>query len=146
MIRSNSERKTIALKDLLGQLLAPYHADKEGSITITGEDFELDAGSTTSIALIFHELITNAAKYGALSRSDGGLFVNLKKDDEHHIIEWVEKLDQQVIAESEEGFGSRLLKTIIKSQLRGRIIQDLLPEGLAIRLEIPHSVLLPSDR
>lgn len=145
LIRSNSSRKTIALKDLLGQLLAPYHADKDGAIKITGEDFELDAGSTTSIALIFHELITNAAKYGALSRSDGDLSVNLEKDDKHQIIEWVEKVDQQEISVSEEGFGSRLLKTIVKSQLQGRIVQNLLPEGLAIRLEIPHSAFLSSD-
>lgn len=145
LIRTNSERKTVALTHLLGQLLAPYHADKDASITITGEDFELDAGSTTSMALIFHELITNAAKYGALSRSNGDLSVHLKKDDKQRIIEWVEKVDQQVIAASEEGFGSRLLNTIVKSQFQGRIVQNLLPEGLAIRLEIPHSAFLSSD-
>ncbi|MND25860.1 Blue-light-activated histidine kinase 1 [compost metagenome] len=144
LIRAGSNQNSASLRGLLEQLLAPYMDGRNERIAIDGLDITIDAGMVTSVALVFHELITNAAKYGALSRSDGTLHVTVSTDGDHQTIEWNEKFGGRVNNAAGEGFGSRLIKTMVEDQLRGRISRDLSATGLTTRIAIPSSTLASS--
>ncbi len=145
LIRGGSQEKSTSLQCLLQQLLAPYANGNSDRISIDGPDVALDVGAITSIALVLHELITNAAKYGALSKTGGSLRVTMRQDGNLQIIEWYEVFNVHLDGEVGEGFGSRLLKTIVERQLRGTMIRDLSPTGLMTHIEIPQSALSASD-
>lgn len=140
LIRAGMKQNSASLRGLLEQLLAPYMGGSNNRITIDGLDVTIDPGVATSVALVFHELITNAAKYGALSRAAGALHVTVSTDGDHQIIEWNEKFSGCVNGEAGEGFGSRLIKTMVEDQLRGRIPRDLSAKGLTTRIAIPRSI------
>ncbi|WP_192799885.1 sensor histidine kinase [Brucella anthropi] len=142
LIRAGIKQNSASLRGLLEQLLTPYMGGSDNRITIDGLDVTIDAGVATSVALVFHELITNAAKYGALSRAAGALHVTVSTDGDHQIIEWNEKFGGGVNGEAGEGFGSRLIKTMVEDQLRGRITSDLSTKGLTTRIAIPRSIFV----
>ncbi len=142
LIRGGSDGRSGSLRELLQQLLAPYADGKPDRIAIDGPDLVVSGGVVTSIALIFHELITNAAKYGALSRADGSLRIELKRHGESQIIDWLEQFQEQARGEPSEGFGSRLLKTMVEGHLRGSMQRELSSTGLATRIVIPLVALL----
>jgi len=146
LIRPGPDTKVGSLRSLLQQLLDPYADGNAGRIVIAGPDADVDAGAVTSIALVFHELITNAAKYGALSRTDGTLRITLRPDGERQVIEWQERFEEGATGEAGEGFGSRLLKTMVEGPLRGTITRDLSPTGLATHIDIPRSALSAAAR
>ncbi|HEY0234618.1 MAG TPA: PAS domain-containing protein [Afipia sp.] len=141
VIRGAPNAKSGSMRSLLQQLLEPYTDGNSDRITIEGADVALDAGTVTAFALVFHELITNATKYGALSRPDGSLLISLRLEADRQIIDWQECFEGNVNGGSTEGFGSRLLKTMVEGQLRGTITRDLSTTGLTTRIDIPHSAL-----
>ncbi len=139
LIRGGSDTKHVSLQSLLQQLLSPYTDNNARRIVIDGPDATIDTGAATSVALVFHELITNAAKYGALSQSDGTLCIMVRPEIDHLIIEWHERCESHMKGEAGTGFGSRLLTTIVEGQLRGMMTSELTPTGLTARIEIPRS-------
>lgn len=145
LIRGETGSRNGTLQALLGQLLKPYEAP--GNISITGVDVSIDAGVFKAMALVLHELITNSAKYGALSQKEGRLHVNLHADEDRLTITWEERFsgDEQIsgksIVEEASGFGSKLIKTIIEMQLRGSLTQNLRKDGLTVIIDLPRSVV-----
>src|SRR5215467_9097153 len=71
---SQSRWSDVGLTDLVRHQLAPYTTD--ANTTITGPDVMLPSAETQAVAMVIHELVTNAAKYGALSSPDGSVSVN----------------------------------------------------------------------
>ena len=107
---------------------------------ITGDDFRIDDRSATPLALSFHELATNAAKYGALSTLDGCVAVDVSQADDDVVVAWTESGGPQIkSAPAVEGFGSRLIALSMSSQLGGKIAYDWKPEGLRAVAMIPKS-------
>ena len=134
--------KAGSLRCLLDQLLAPYRTAAAGHIVIDGEDATLQASAVTSVALILHELATNAAKYGALCQADGRLHVALRHGGEWQTIDWTERFAApHAAAPPTGGFGSRLLETIVERQLGGRVARRLDASGLSVVIELPASIL-----
>ena len=129
------------LRGILDQIFAPYQNPARTRIIFSGEDPAIDDRSATPLALLFHELATNAAKYGALSVPDGRVDIVVERQDgDVHII-WREKGGPSVTPASAEGFGSRLMQLSVERQLGGDMVRDWRPEGLTIRLRIPfHSM------
>jgi PAS domain S-box-containing protein len=130
------------LKTLLAQLLSPYPALDERRLVIEGDDLPVDDRGATPIGLVFHELATNASKYGALSSPDGRVRVAATVQEGCVCVTWEEK-GGPLIARAPDalGFGSRLTEISIVQQLRGTLHREWAPEGLSVRIELPAAAL-----
>ncbi len=129
------------LKGLLSVLLAPYGAPGANVVSITGDSVAFGARAATPLALVFHELATNSAKYGALSTTDGEVSIAIEGRDEEAIIRWQESGGPSIEPPQNEGFGSRLMMMAISHQLGGSLEQEWKPEGLGVTITLPLSRL-----
>jgi PAS domain S-box-containing protein len=125
-----------SLKGMLASLLTPYDDGKGTRFAITGPDLPIDDRSATPFALFFHELATNAAKYGALSRSEGRVEIALTGGDPVEIA-WTERGGPPVDVPAESHFGSRLIEISVERQLGGSLAFDWNPAGLRLVARIP---------
>ena len=130
-----------SLHGLIGELLAPYLGQSDRRIVIDGEDIRVDDRSATPFALLFHELATNAAKYGALSHQDGTITVTTHVTDAFACMDWLEDGGPAVSSPTHDGFGSKLIELSIVRQMGGSIERDWRPQGLALRVAIPLTSL-----
>jgi two-component sensor histidine kinase len=99
------------IKDLLLSELGPYGHVR---FTLNGDQLFLPGQLAVSLALIFHELATNAGKYGAFSSARGLLQVSWSVTDNRLNISWDETEGPAVGPIGEEGFGGKLLKSALK--------------------------------
>jgi two-component sensor histidine kinase len=122
---------------LLTAILAPHEHEQASRIAITGSDAPLSGNALTSLALLLHELTTNAAKYGALSSPNGRLNIEIGAGEELLRLNWEER-GSTPMAEiaSREGFGTILEKAVLKG-LGGQIARDWRSNGLSLSLQIP---------
>lgn len=134
---------TTTLRALLEAVVAPHRHGDDARIAINGCDVAVGTRAIASLALLFHEFATNAAKYGALAHLDGHLAIDCAMSDEHLTVEWRETADEISISPpSSEGFGSRLERATMRN-LAGTIERDWRKEGLFIRLVVPlHTLVL----
>jgi len=124
------------LRDLLVQEFRPYAEDR---LRMTGPDVTLGAEQALSMGLILHELVTNAAKYGALSSPDGAAgWVTVSwtgvDDDGRVTLDWSEHAGPLVTSPTRSGFGSRLIDTSIRTTLAGTAAMDYAEGRLHCRL------------
>jgi two-component sensor histidine kinase len=138
LVRPAPGRKNEAalLGDLISVLLAPYD-EKEASVRIRVSVPKMSVGerSSTTLALVFHELATNSAKYGSLSVASGTLDVSCNAHDDEVVIVWTERGGPPVSAPaSPDGFGSRLVRRSMAAQLGGGIAFDWSEEGVVATL------------
>lgn len=124
------------LAELLHRLLAPYQAIDEDRLAITGDEVMVDDRGATPIGLVFHELATNASKYGSLSSPEGQVRIDIRSDGELVRITW-EELGGPTISEPETtGFGTRLTDISIGEQLGGTLTRSWDPRGLKVIVEV----------
>jgi PAS domain S-box-containing protein len=145
LIRRSPDGAEATVNELLWRLLLPY-VSGAGRIVIVGDDLPLAPSAMTSIALIFHELATNAVKYGALKDGDGRLRIELSRSDERFHIRWLELSVAPGAAGQGTGFGSRLFDTIVAGQLRGTVQRQLSSDGLIVDIELPVTSLTGAAR
>lgn len=93
--------------------IAPYLGAEE-RLTFTCDEMTVARDDAVSVALIVHELLTNAAKYGALSTETGRLTVRCHRGLEGGIIDWTETVDRAHVLER-EGFGTKLIRQLAKA-------------------------------
>lgn len=125
------------LRGILEQIFAPYDSAAASRFVFSGENPAIDDRSATPLALLFHELATNAAKYGALSVDSGRIHIDVQTEDGAIRIDWREEGGPPVVPAEAEGFGSRLMQLSVERQLGGRLRRDWQPEGLVVSLWIP---------
>ena len=132
-----------SLHRLIYRLLAPYDSSNEKPrIVIEGDDALVDENGATPIALIFHELATNAAKYGALIKPGGVIHLRSVVDGDNINLIWTEKGEPNETRSIEaEGFGSKLLVSVVERQLHGKLTRDFGADGLVVRISLPVSSL-----
>ena len=143
-VRPVEGRRGESLRDLLSDLVAPYQDGKGKRITVDGADSAIGHRAATPLALIFHELATNSAKYGALSCDDGRIAIELRETGSDELtIRWEEFSIpcDDVTDEAHEGFGSRMLRLSVEGQLRGRFERTFSSEGLVCEIVVPKSSL-----
>lgn len=134
------EEPNTTMHALLEAILSPYRFEANPRISITGQDVPLAERALTSIALLMHELTTNAAKYGALSRPEGYLAVHLSEHDDRLRMVWTET-KSAAAAEPTAGFGSTLENLAI-TNLEGELTREWRDDGVIISLEVPRSHLI----
>lgn len=138
--KSRAPQGQASLFGMLENLLAPYsHGDGE-RIRITGDDVSIDDRSATPLALFFHELATNAAKYGGLSTETGHVHVVVTAGDEISLL-WRERGGPPVSPPAECGFGANLIEMSIVRQLGGRLDHQWSAEGLSVTAIIPAATM-----
>jgi light-regulated signal transduction histidine kinase (bacteriophytochrome) len=116
--------------------LGPY-ANRD--LEIAGPEIVLDARAYSVLALVLHELATNAAKYGALSVAGGRLQLRWSIDENGDCrIDWRESGGPQVAPPSRVGFGASLIRRSVPFDLGGESEIEYLPDGLWARLKVPQ--------
>ncbi|MGE4323918.1 MAG: PAS domain-containing protein [Sphingobium sp.] len=125
-----------SVQRLIRRLLEPYENDT-GIIALEGDDFLLDDALVTPLALVFHELASNSAKYGALSAATGTLLVHILCRDRQMAVRWEEALPSMGATSGQSGYGSRLLTLTIERQLKGRFSRKFSAGGFAFELIVP---------
>ena len=135
------------LKGLIHAIFAPYVTAGSNSperIVVTGCDQEINDRAVTSIALLLHELATNAAKYGALSASAGVVHIDCSSKEDWLVMTWEERGGPPIKGTpNREGFGGSLARKIVANQFSGRLCNEWNASGLTIRIEIPLAHLNP---
>jgi PAS domain S-box-containing protein len=120
---------------LVDEELAPYATADQ--ITSRGIDIQLQPATAQTLALALHELVTNSAKYGALSTLSGRLSLNWAIQEDVLQMVWEEKNGPLVEKPASRGFGTRSVIASIESQLGGQAEFDWRSEGLICRLSVP---------
>jgi PAS domain S-box-containing protein len=126
------------IHSLVSEELAAYSPDKEGRVQISGPNYLLEPTTAQAIAVILHELATNAAKYGALSVSNGRIQVEWSGGPEQPLVlRWIEADGPPVEPANHQGFGTRVINNVICNQLKGELRFDWRTEGLACEIILP---------
>jgi two-component sensor histidine kinase len=127
---------------VMDDILAPYAMDEMNSrIALSGPDFRLAPTAVTSVALVLHELATNAIKYGCLKDQSGTLSVVWTFDDITLRIVWSENGFTCGGPPLRSGFGSTLIRTTVEYQLHGQINYEWRPDGLAVSIDLPFAAI-----
>lgn len=138
---SRSHRGQTSLHGMLEQLLAAYQSVEGDRIHLIGDDPGIDDRSATPLALLFHELATNAAKYGALSSELGRVTLAVRTVGNCTTLVWQEMAGPKVTEPSVAGFGSRLIAMSVEQQLGGTIEREWLEGGLRATVTIPTDAI-----
>lgn len=129
------------LRDLIGQ---EFGGTDGGRIAISGPSVKLTAKTSIAVALMVHELATNAAKHGALSVKTGRVEVawgiEQKDDSQRLVFRWRELGGPQSSPPGRKGFGIRLIETIVRGELGGDVQLHYDAEGLDSQFILPIDV------
>jgi two-component sensor histidine kinase len=125
------------LSEMLTRILLPHD---EGRSVIRGPALSVGERATNSLALLFHELATNAAKYGSLSVYQGAVEIEWDADEKDIRLQWREAGGPTTKRPEWQGNGMRLVNAMTQ-QLGGKIEYDWRPEGLNARLRLPTASL-----
>jgi PAS domain S-box-containing protein len=137
---SESRWHGVGLTDLVRHQLAPYSTDANAAVS--GPDVMLSAAETQALAMVIHELVTNAAKYGALSTPSGSVSL----DWDHMpgtdgvarlLMTWHETGGPPIATPTRAGYGTSLIRDLIPHELGGKVELALAPAGVTCRIEIP---------
>ncbi|MBV9969159.1 MAG: response regulator [Xanthobacteraceae bacterium] len=134
---SESRWRGANISDIIEEELAPYRAPHFDRITIAGTSLSLDPSTAQALALALHELATNAAKYGALSRPSGRLQVSWTITNSRLELRWIERGGPPPQSVEPGGFGIRVIKAGVEGQLDGNVEFDWRQEGLRCSLSVP---------
>jgi two-component sensor histidine kinase len=118
---------------------------------IDGPEVKLTAEAGQAVAMVLHELTTNAAKYGALSTREGRVSVRWYwplngNAHDRLVIEWMESGGPSVKAPSRSGFGTSVIGDLIPYELGGTVDLAFACDGLRCRLEIPSDRVSRDNR
>jgi PAS domain S-box-containing protein len=126
------------IDSLVKDELVGYSQDGEGHVQINGPNILLEPNVAQSIAVTLHELATNAAKYGGLSAPEGKVRVEWSRAaDGRLVLRWTETGGPPVKPPTRQGFGSRVVESMIRGQLKGEMRLDWRAEGLACEIAVP---------
>src|SRR6267154_1109823 len=139
-ILSLSSWQGAEIEKLVDEELAPYSTGDQ--IEFRGSQIQLQPATAQTLALALHELVTNSAKYGALSTRSGRLSLKWANEQGLLLLFWEETGGPPVQEPTTRGFGTRTVIASIESQLGGEAKFDWRREGLLCRLSVPLSPTL----
>jgi PAS domain S-box-containing protein len=131
----------VELEHLVARSLAPYRGGER--VAWSGPTVRLAASSVVSLAMVLHELSTNAAKYGAFANEEGRVEIAWQRlEAEQAELTWTERGGPKVTGEPVPGFGNKLITRVIAYDLQGGATMRFEPEGLRCRLtfRVPSAV------
>ncbi|MBS0248276.1 MAG: DUF4118 domain-containing protein [Proteobacteria bacterium] len=126
----------VSLRQILATEMAPFGDNR---IVIDGPEIDLFGKLPTVVALIIHELATNAAKYGALSTSGGHVHAGLRQVGDAIEIVWSERAGPPVAMPLRRSFGSNLIERSLDS-FGGSARLAFNPDGIVCRIVLPGAL------
>jgi two-component sensor histidine kinase len=130
----------VSLTELVRRELAPYTTRYNTEINGPGISLKPEAGQ--AMAMVLHELATNAAKYGTLSTNNGRVSIRWDRHlnghpRSHLVFEWQEIGGPPVVALGKSSYGTSTIRDLIPYEFGGTVDLVLAPEGVQCRLELP---------
>jgi two-component sensor histidine kinase len=139
---SRNRWQGVSLDDLVGQELAPFATAK--NTMVGGPHVMLTAAATQAIAMVLHELSTNAAKYGALSTSQGRVSVRWgwRSSGQAPSTLWLEWHEQggPAAVPTQPGYGTSVICDLIPYELGGTVEFKFAPDGVHCVVGIPGGI------
>lgn len=124
------ESSRVDLDELLRVIVRPFQDAADSRLVLSGPEVGCGAHAASALALVIHELATNAAKYGALSRPSGRVEIGWRRDGGNIVLTWRETGGPRVESAPEtDGFGSTLIRRTVTRQFGGELDEQWLPEG-----------------
>jgi len=130
----------VSLADLIRAELAPYTTTSNA--TFDGPEVLLTPNATHGVAMVMHELATNAAKYGALSQRNGRVSVRWTIVNKHPVaailrIQWKEAGGPKVVPPARHGYGSSVIRDLLSFELDGSVELVFPPDGVCCTITLP---------
>ncbi len=130
--------QTASLQAIVTQALKPFQEQHHDRISVEGPtNVWLDSTKAVIVAMVLHELATNATKYGALSNGSGRITVTWKQHSQPNLVKlvWQESGGPKVSPPKQKGFGSHLIERAFGGQL-GSAQLVFSPQGVSCTLEV----------
>lgn len=131
------------LREVAERALSPFIGVDSARARLEGAPVWLQPGAALTMALVFHELATNAVKYGALSNETGWIELawSLDTTSNRLTLSWVETGGPAVAPPARKGFGSRLIERGLRGELRGSAVMRYAATGFTCAMEasLPRS-------
>ncbi|MDQ0321371.1 PAS domain S-box-containing protein [Pararhizobium capsulatum DSM 1112] len=138
---SDHEWGAIRLSALLHKQLAPHVRDYDRQVEIHKDEILLGPDQAVGLGLVLHELATNAAKYGALTRAEGTVIITARKVDEDGMqvlrMIWTEVGGPPVAEPDRKGFGSILIERSLDKVMGSSVEVQYLPAGVTALVRLP---------
>src|SRR5690606_30182993 len=128
------EWASASLDAILNQEFGAYDRSR---FVLEGAPVTLSPKASIALALVVHELATNAAKYGALSAPSGAVSVRWSAGGDRLAIDWREGGGPPAKAPQKRGVGSRLIERVVEGELGGEIETRYETAGFSCRIEMP---------
>jgi PAS domain S-box-containing protein len=136
--------ENVGVRDVIDQILEPFGLNDRRAIhfSIAGDNVRLPPKAALTLAMVFHELATNAMKHGALSIHDAGRIeiawhVEPTSQGDRMRLRWLESGGPPVTSPSRKGFGSRLIEQGLAKELDGEVRLDYEPAGVVCQIVMP---------
>ena len=133
----------VELAKVVHRQLAPYAAD--ANTTVGGPNIALTVAATQALAMVLHELVTNAATYGALSTPHGRVEVSWNHERGEHaanlLIEWREVGGPTILAPPQCKYGVSIIRNLIPNELGGSVDLMFESSGVRCRINIPFKAV-----
>jgi len=135
---------SVSISDLIESQLGPYATGDKSRYTFTGNDFELGSEQAAAVGIALHELATNAAKHGALSRPSGSIKIKTRelksKSGKAKLeLKWVESSGPAVSKPERSGFGTLVLEDMVTADMGGKTNMKFKKSGLEFTICFPKS-------
>lgn len=140
-VLSRENWQTAGLNDIIDQAVAPFQAPDHQRFVIEGPPLRLKPKAALALAMAFHELCTNAAKFGALSNDKGGVRIQWEivpcSTGQCMHLHWQEFGGPPVSPSARKGFGSRLLEYGLAGELDAEVRLAYPVGGVVCDIEVP---------
>ena len=142
---SDSRWQGADFRSLIQEELKPFgfddpKAEDPQRFSVIGPDIALTPAAAQSLALVVHELATNASKYGSLRDPNGKLRIDwgvVEDRPEIFNFSWWEHNGRAVAPPDKNGFGATVIRTSVEDQLHGQILYSWLDEGMKVEISCP---------
>lgn len=136
-------RQPLDLSTLIQTIVRPHErgAGAASRFAIEGGAFTCSERAVTGLALVIHELATNAAKYGALTTDTGCVEVTWLREENNLVLRWAESGGPAITAPSAFGFGTKLIHGTIVGQFGGSVEHQWRPDALTVLMRLPLDAL-----
>ena len=144
---STRQWRGLPMAELVQREFAAYA--RSNNTKIDGPEVVLSAEAGQAMGMVIHELVTNAAKYGALSTQSGHVSVRWYRKlngSAQLVVIWEETGGPRVEAPKKSGYGSGVVRGLIPYEFRGTVDYRFPPEGVRCRLEIPFDQVSSDNR
>ncbi|NIX76292.1 sensor histidine kinase [Microvirga terricola] len=134
--------ESACMREILSAELEPFGGIDERRVSAVGDEIRLTPHQALTFGMAFHELATNAAKYGALSAPQGSIDIAWRTEQDSSgrsllKVDWVERNGPPVHEPTRKGFGSKLIERGIRHELEGSLDMRFLTEGLRCSFAVP---------